>query len=73
MDLPPWSTTSSTRVWVNLVPLPEGYPSRYLLLMMDRFNFPAIKGPNWSYGALYLYHGYAPNGDTHSYEYNDAQ
>jgi hypothetical protein len=73
MDLPPWSTTSGTRIWANLVPLPEGYPSRYLLLTMDRFNFPGIKGPNWSYGALYLYHGYAPDGDVCPYEYDNAQ
>ncbi|TVS15041.1 MAG: hypothetical protein EA424_17290 [Planctomycetaceae bacterium] len=69
MDLPPWSETSGTRVWANLVPLPEGYPSRYVLLTMDRFNFPTITGRNWSYGALYLYHGRRPDGDRHAYEY----
>ena len=56
MDLPPWSETSGTRVWPNVVQLPEGYPFRYIALMMDRFNYPGLKGPNWSYGALYLYH-----------------
>jgi len=25
---------------------------------MDRFNYPSLKGPNWTYGALYLFHGY---------------
>jgi len=58
MDLPPWDETSGTRVWPNVVQLPEGYPFRYVALMMDRFNFPGLNGPNWSYGALYLYHGY---------------
>ena len=58
MDLPPWDETSGTRVWPNVVQLPEGYPIRYVALMMDRFNFPGLKGPNWSYGALYLYHGH---------------
>ncbi|MCA0232092.1 MAG: hypothetical protein LCH91_16595 [Bacteroidetes bacterium] len=58
MDLPPWDTTSGTRVWPNVVELPEGYPFRYVALMMDRFNFPGLEGPNWTYGALYLYHGY---------------
>jgi hypothetical protein len=70
MDLPPWSETSGTRVWANLIPLPEGYPSRYVLLTMDRFNYPGITGRNWSYGALYLYHGRRPDGDGHGYEYD---
>lgn len=58
MDLPPWDETSGTRVWPNIIQLPEGYPLRYVALMMDRFNYPDLKGPHWSYGALYLYHGY---------------
>ena len=58
MDLPPWDETSGTRVWPNVVQLPEGYPFRYVALMMDRFNYPGLKGPHWSYGALYLYHGH---------------
>lgn len=57
MDLPPWDDTSRTRVWPNVVQLPEGYPFRYVALMMDRFNYPGLKGPHWTYGALYLYHG----------------
>lgn len=58
MDLPPWDAGSGTRVWPNVVELPEGYPFRYLALMMDRHNYPGIKGPQWTYGAVYLYHGY---------------
>lgn len=58
MDLPPWDAESGTRVWPNVVELPEGYPFRFVALMMDRFNFPGVEGPNWTYGALYLYHGY---------------
>ena len=58
MDLPPWSDSSGTRVWPNVVQLPEGYPFRYVALMMDRFNYPGMQGPHWSYGALYLYHGH---------------
>ena len=58
MDLPPWDETSGTRVWPNIVQLPEGYPFRYVALMMDRYNYPGMEGPNWSYGALYLFHGY---------------
>lgn len=63
MDLPPWTQTSGTRVWPNVVQLPEGYPTKYVALMMDRFNYPGMKGPNWTYGALYLYHGYPMSGD----------
>ena len=58
MDLPPWDEKSGTRVWPNVVQLPEGYPFKYVALMMDRFNFPGMQGPNWTYGALYLFHGY---------------
>ncbi len=58
MDLPPWSAESGTRVWPNVVQLPEDYPFRYVAIMMDRFNYPSLKGPNWTYGALYLFHGY---------------
>jgi hypothetical protein len=58
MDLPPWNETSGTRVWPNVVQLPPGYPVPYVALMMDRFNYPGMHGPHWSYGALYLYHGY---------------
>ncbi|MFI2743686.1 hypothetical protein ACG2LH_13175 [Zhouia sp. PK063] len=58
MDLPPWDATSGTRVWPNIVQLPEDYPFKYVALMMDRYNFPGQEGPQWSYGALYLYHGF---------------
>ena len=58
MDLAPWDETSGTRVWPNVVQLPEGYPFRYVALMMDRFNYPNMQGPNWTYGALYLFHGF---------------
>ncbi len=59
MDLPPWDDNSGTRVWPNVVELPDGYPFRYVALMMDRLNYPGLQGPNWTYGALYLYHGYS--------------
>ncbi|MFV0591407.1 MAG: hypothetical protein ACK5M7_08485 [Draconibacterium sp.] len=58
MDLPPWDESAGTRVWPNVLQLPDGYPFKYVALMMDRYNFPGLQGPNWSYGALYLYHGY---------------
>lgn len=58
MDLPPWDKTSGTRVWPNVVQLPEGYPFRYVALMMDRYQYPYQVGKHWSYGAVYLYHGH---------------
>ena len=58
MDLPPWDDSSRTRIWPNVVEAPEGFPFRYVALMMDRYNYPGLEGPNWTYGALYLYHGY---------------
>ncbi len=55
LDLQPHWPMPAGRVWASVAPLPEGYPYRYVLLTMDRPNFPGITGPNWSYGALYLY------------------
>ncbi len=68
MHLPPWDDKSGTRVWPNVIPLPEGYPARYMALMMDRLNFPGMTGGNWTYGALYLYHAH-PTNDQQAYEY----
>lgn len=65
MDLPPWDENSNSRVWPNVIQLPDGYPSKYIALMMDRFNYPGLKGPNWTYGALYLYHGYEEESKKH--------
>ncbi len=59
VELPPWNDANGTRIWPNVIPLPEGYPAPYIALMMDRVNFPAMPKANWTYGALYLYHGYA--------------
>lgn len=55
LDLQPHWPRPAGRVWASLVPLPAGYPYRYVLLTMDRPNFPGINSPNWSYGALYFY------------------
>ena len=58
LDLPPWEENGNGRVWPNLIPLPDGSPAPYLLLTFDRTNFPGMKGPNWTYGAMHLYHGH---------------
>jgi len=68
MYLPPWDDKSNTRVWPNVIPLPEGYPARYIALMMDRLNFPGMTGSNLTYGAMYLYHAHPVN-DQQDYEY----
>ena len=56
-DFPPWNddTCRNGRVWPCLAELPVGYPFRYILLTMDRANFPGMPKPNWTYGALCLY------------------
>lgn len=56
--LPPWDDRHGTRIWPNVIPLPEGYPAPFVALMMDRVNFPGMPKRNWTYGALYLYHGH---------------
>jgi len=61
--LPPWNEGNGTRIWPNVIPLPEGYPAPFLALMMDRVNFPGMPKPNWTYGALYLFHGYLPEAE----------
>jgi hypothetical protein len=58
IHLPPWDEQHGTRIWPNVIPLPDGYPAPYIALMMDRANFPGMPKRNWTYGALYLYHGH---------------
>ncbi|MDR1781072.1 MAG: hypothetical protein LBR50_10155 [Tannerella sp.] len=55
LDLQPHWPQPAARIWAQVVPLPEGYPYRYILLTMDRPNFPGVKNNTWSYGALYFY------------------
>ena len=66
---PPWNDKTGTRIWPNVIPLPEGYPARYIALMMDRLNFSGMKGANWTYGAIYLYHAHPVGGDQLDFEY----
>ena len=70
LHLPPWHDQSGTRIWPNVIPLPEGYPARYIALMMDRLNFPGMPKQNWTYGAMYLYHAHLPDGNDTPYEYD---
>ncbi|MGN0853303.1 MAG: hypothetical protein ACI4Q3_07995 [Kiritimatiellia bacterium] len=55
-DFPPWDgTCANGRVWPCVAELPEGYPFRFVLLTMDRANFPGMPRPNWTYGGLCFY------------------
>ena len=35
--------------------MPTGFPFRYVMLTMDRQNFPGMPNPNWTYGGMYFY------------------
>jgi hypothetical protein len=43
------------RIFTAFAEMPDGSPYRYILLTMDRQNFPGMPKPNWTYGAMYLY------------------
>ncbi|MBQ5796319.1 MAG: hypothetical protein IIW14_10045, partial [Kiritimatiellae bacterium] len=45
------------RGWPTFIELPDGYGCKYLMLTMDRENFPGMPKPNWTYGKLHLYVG----------------
>lgn len=69
MDLAPFTPDRNSRVWPNVVPLPPGYPARYMALMMDRANFPGVQGDTWSYGALYVYWAFTDDISAPEYEF----
>ena len=58
MSPPPWGSASGYphgRGWPAFAELPDGYPHKYILLTMDRVNFPGMPKPNWTYGGLQIY------------------
>ncbi|MBQ7190694.1 MAG: hypothetical protein IJR99_14895 [Kiritimatiellae bacterium] len=56
LDFDPYNKECSNgRIFMAFAELPEGFPYRYILLTMDRQNFPGMPSPNWTYGAMYLY------------------
>lgn len=69
LNLQPHWPKPAGRVWASIVPLPEGYPYRYVLLTMDRPNFPGIQVANWSYGALYFYGANPEDISSDKYEF----
>lgn len=69
LNLQPHWPKPAGRVWASVVPLPAGYPYRYVLLTMDRPNFPGITVASWSYGALYFYGANPENISSDKYEF----
>ena len=58
MSPTPWGESKGWphgRGWPALAEMPEGCPYRYLMLTMDRINYPGIPDPNWTYGAIFIY------------------
>lgn len=60
-DTPPWPATGKGgphgRVWPAIAPFREGGRTVWLMVTMDRENFPGMPKPNWTYGKLMLYKG----------------
>jgi len=73
IDLPAHWPQDPGRGWPNVFPLPPGFPYHYMALMMDRPNFPGVKGPNWSYGALYLFGAYTGDIANMPYEFQEKR
>lgn len=56
LDFEPYNQECSNgRIFTAFAELPEGFPYRYILLTMDRQNFPGMPGQNWTYGGMYFY------------------
>ncbi len=63
MEPEPWGDAKGWphgRGWPAVAALPPGCPADYLLLTMDRVNFPGVPTPNWTYGALSIYVSFPP-------------
>ena len=60
-DTPPWPTTGKGgphgRVWPAVAEFQRDGKPAYLMVTMDRINFPDMPKPNWSYGKLMVYIG----------------
>lgn len=56
LDRPPFGKDSMNgRIFMAFAELPTGSPFRYIMLTMDRKNFPGMPSPNWTYGGMYFY------------------
>lgn len=60
-DTPPWPTTGKGgphgRVWPAVAEFRRNGKPAYLMVTMDRINFPEMPRPNWTYGTLMVYVG----------------
>ena len=60
-DTPPWPTTGKGgphgRVWPAVAEFTRNGKPAYLMVTMDRINFPGMPRPNWTYGKLMIYVG----------------
>jgi predicted GH43/DUF377 family glycosyl hydrolase len=54
------------RIFTAFAEMPESFPYRYIMLTMDRQNFPGMPRPNWTYGGMYLYGANPQPADTKS-------
>jgi hypothetical protein len=43
------------RIFTAWAEMPSGYPFKYIMITMDRQNFPGMPNPNWTYGGMYFY------------------
>lgn len=56
LDFKPFNQECSNgRIFTAFAEAPSGCPYRYILLTMDRENFPEMPKPNWTYGGMYFY------------------
>ncbi len=55
-DFEPYNDECSNgRIFTAFAEMPTECPYRYIMLTMDRQNFPGMPNPNWTYGGMYLY------------------
>lgn len=57
-DRPPWPENGRPphgRVWPAIAEFDDGGRPAYLMVTMDRVNFPGMPVPNWTYGELHIY------------------
>ena len=55
-DFEPYNAECANgRIFTAWAQTPPGCPWRYMMLTMDRQNFPGMPDPNWTYGAMYFY------------------
>lgn len=56
LDFKPFnSECANGRIFTAFAEAPAGSPFHYILVTMDRENFPGMPKPNWTYGAIYFY------------------